>query len=569
MAEQVELVSPHEGFPLLALDGSEHEMGHIETVLGDRHDDLSYLQGLVSSLTSLDGKGDAIESLRSDAVELLEVMGPVLDTITLLKLAMSNYREAFEAADPPIRRLVEEVREAHAAAEAAEAAHDETTTAADASDEVLDAARAERATAAQMLAELWEDYERVFGTWDESYEQALDSFAVTMAIIPGSDPALAVTLRDVVGGDPAEVAEAWDALSDAERAALLREYPEIMGNLEGIPYDQRAEANERSLLAALATDPEDPELVAIAQAVLKDRQLERFGISPIDGESGSLISFQPRAEEQALAAVAYGDVAGASQVNMLVPGMNSSVTDLPTWGGTAQDFNSDLAGQHGMEDVATIAWFGYDSPSEVEEPWMGRADDGASRFTSFLNGLNVEAPDASVSVVAHSYGSTTAASAIGSDPDNLGVDQFITIGSAGFDESIADNLGGVDVFATRADGDNWALVGSGDAVPFAPYVDPLIRPYIIPYVVEVPFVPDPGFVSTHTTRPEDISGTVEFESDGENIGGEHLTETPGHSTHDSSWASDGFDQNDQGYLVPGTESYYNITHIIATGTPGT
>lgn len=49
-----------------------------------------------------------------------------------------------------------------------------------------------------------------------------------------------------------------------------------------------------------------------------------------------------------------------------------------------------------------------------------------------------------------------------------------------------------------------------------------------------------------------------------------LTPTPGHSTHGSGWSGEApWNFTDQGYLVKGTESFYNFVSIIATGVPGT
>ncbi|WP_311478039.1 hypothetical protein [uncultured Gulosibacter sp.] len=43
---------------------------------------------------------------------------------------------------------------------------------------------------------------------------------------------------------PAEVRAEWDALSPAEQAALIEQYPEFIGQLNGVPFDRRVEAND-------------------------------------------------------------------------------------------------------------------------------------------------------------------------------------------------------------------------------------------------------------------------------------------------------------------------------------
>lgn len=73
---------------------------------------------------------------------------------------------------------------------------------------------------------------------------------------------------------------------------------------------------------------------------------------------------------------------------------------------------------------------------------MSRAEDGAAALRSYLLAVRALSPDADVNVIAHSYGSTTAALAIGSEADGLGVTSFIAVGSAGFpnDPIVVENL---------------------------------------------------------------------------------------------------------------------------------
>ena len=42
----------------------------------------------------------------------------------------------------------------------------------------------------------------------------------------------------------------WDSLSEADRQRVLREHPEQIGNLNGIPVDARSQANQ----AVMGTD---------------------------------------------------------------------------------------------------------------------------------------------------------------------------------------------------------------------------------------------------------------------------------------------------------------------------
>src|SRR5690606_3303236 len=140
------------------------------------------------------------------------------------------------------------------------------------------------------------------------------------------------------------------------------------------------------------------------------------------------------------------------------------------------------------DDSATVLWFGYDSPNLLEEPGMSRAEDGAAALSSYLRAVRTLSPDADVNVIAHSYGSTTAALAIGSRPDGLGVTSFIAVGSAGFpnDPVVSENLSNgqpPQVYATISEDDAVARIGRMTA-------------------------------PNHSASPEAMGGVTVFDSDG-------------------------------------------------------
>ncbi|QNA91704.1 hypothetical protein G4G29_03205 [Microbacterium sp. Se63.02b] len=103
----------------------------------------------------------------------------------------------------------------------------------------------------------------------------------------------------------------------------------------------------------------------------------------------NLISFDPDGAEQVTAALAYGDLSTASEINTLVPGMNGNVDDLFSWGQSAQALNLRVG-----EGSATVVWFGYDTPDLLEEPAMSRAEDGAAALRSYLLAVRALSPDA-------------------------------------------------------------------------------------------------------------------------------------------------------------------------------
>lgn len=532
------LTSPNRGFPLERLDGNPGTMsgwsGGLTRVAGSLED----LRTTLQAATDLEGVGASISAARADAQEVAAGLAAEIAEAELLAGVLQRYADAFTSSAEAANRLIDDIETAHEnwssaadeASEATRAAADSTSTepadAQRASDEAEDAVSA-RDDAARALADLWEQYETHYAAWDTAYDTALAELA------GGTGPVLTAASRSLLdqllaADSPAAVLELWLAHPELH-AEISAAQPGVIGNLDGIPYSTRAEINKAQLVALRATNPEG-ELGEQVAALW--RELSSGPPTP------GLISFDPHGSTQVTAALSYGDLSTASDINVLVPGMNSNVKGIGEWGDSARALNSAGPG------LATVVWFGYDSPNEMEEPSMDRAEDGAAALRSFLRGIDAVQPAAETAVIAHSYGSTTAALAIGSQPDGLGVDQFIAVGSAGFpsDEQVLENLQnaeGLRLYATLSENDAWARIGR-----------------------------DTSFGGDHGTVPETLPGMTEFGSDGADLGGEHLAPTPGHGAHEGGNGPLPSGEG-EGYLVQGSESFYNIQQIVLTGEPGT
>ncbi len=425
-----------------------------------------------------------------------------------------------------------------------------------------DDARLALAQAEEDLADAWTSWEVQFEAWDDAYARALASLAGVEEGFAGASDSGAVAnpadapLTALADADtPADVADIWNALSDSERERLAAAYPEFVGNLEGIPYEYRIAANVAVLEEASRTswgEPTDSEITT-----LLTEMKNRGGMPP------TLNLFD---KSQGTAAMLYVDgfdfdrtrladpLEGVTNVNVLVAGMLSQLTGIGDWSGSAYDMNQALLDEGKVG--ATIVWFGYDSPNLITEPSPEQAIVGAETLTGFLRGLDQAAPSNAVTtVIAHSYGSTTAFLAVGSASDNLGVDTLIAVGSAGLvddalgtDPNARVDYSGTDVFATLAPDDGWARIGR---------------------------------LSPHDIDPGSIDGAVTFDSDGgyapnrdgsdptwDHHDGSHLLSTPGHGTHGEGNFPLPWDQPG-GYLQEGSESFANIIGIIATGDPVT
>lgn len=529
------LRSPTHGYALERIAGDSGTMSWWAGRLTRVKDQLDDLHTSAAAVQSLPGVGQSVTAARSRAGDLLAAISPDADEATLLAQVMQDYADAHDRYAKPANDLIEQIETAHAtwvqaSAEAAEARR--WAGAAEAAlnslmgdivfDDLIlglaDEAEALSTTAQQNLSTLWGEYERHRSGWETAYDDALAALACGSGAVLSSDQRELLE-RMLAADTPGEVQRLWREHPELHDE-LLDAHPELLGNLDGIPYDDRARANRAHLDALLATEPPGghrDDLEAIKRALNAE-----------GNPRPSLISFDPTGAEQVTAAIAYGDLSTASEINSLVPGMNSNVRDLAEWGEAAKALNRSVG-----PGSATVTWFGYDSPNLAEEPGMGRAEDGAAALSSYLEGLRTLAPNAEINVVAHSYGSTTAALAIGSQPDGHGVTSFIAVGSAGFpdDETVRANLTNgqpPQVYATLSEDDAVARIGRGTA-------------------------------PNHSVSPETMSGVTVFDSDGgiDHDGGE-LPAATGHGAFGPG-----------AYLEPGSESFYNVSEIIRTGQPGT
>ena len=238
-------------------------------------------------------------------------------------------------------------------------------------------------------------------------------------------------------------AEWWAALPPDRRDLLVDVVPGLVGNLEGLPYADRAVANQRQLTtvlgataARLGTDRErddDAARLAMLQQVLRSVQDRSSGWA-----DRSLVAFDPVLPGRA--AVSVGDLDEADDVTVLVPGMLFTVTgQLVDWSETAGHVQQEEAtwsqrldpGDGPGAGTAVVAWMGYRTPDLTNFSTLDLARTGAGQLEDALLGLDAAragAP-ARVTVVAHSYGSTTSTLTLSSG--RVTVDSLVVLGSPG------------------------------------------------------------------------------------------------------------------------------------------
>ncbi|WP_310889732.1 alpha/beta hydrolase [Clavibacter capsici] len=299
----------------------------------------------------------------------------------------------------------------------------------------------------------------------------LDRYAALTAVqaerMIAAHPALELQVMDA---SPERVVTWWAAKDRKRQRTLIRTSPELIGNLDGVDYASRDAANRRQLhaeirteRAAVAARPDDADarnrltaLTAI-RAALHPKPRAGAGALP----RRTLVSLSHR--DPPLAAIAVGDLDTARQVTFTVPGMGTYTDDMQLWTETAQNVYDAQASVGAPAAHAVVAWIGYRTPPPGVDATLGDyAERGAPLLASELAGLRAARAGgdlSSVSVIAHSYGSTMAADALAAR--DLGVDAFVMLGSAGIEDGIDDarDLHARHVYAGEAADDDEAAWG--------------------------------------------------------------------------------------------------------------
>lgn len=267
------------------------------------------------------------------------------------------------------------------------------------------------------------------------------------------------------GASEQEVASWWANQSDANKQWLIDNYPEKIGNLDGVDGTSRDKANRKVLDQKLEDLPgqisELEKQAAYAppflrNAILKKKaelqhELDELKVvkttldkTYTDPETKGQGDNMPRqllgldsSGHNLKAIVAIGNVDTADDVGVVVPGLHTNVKDtLDDYDDRALALMDNAKDQVKTgESVAMVEYLGYDAPQkEYEAATTVYADKGAVRLASFLNGMDASREhgvgDAHMTVFGHSYGSTTSGKAAALVNEGV-VDDIVLAGSPG------------------------------------------------------------------------------------------------------------------------------------------
>jgi Alpha/beta hydrolase len=252
--------------------------------------------------------------------------------------------------------------------------------------------------------------------------------AAVAAAAPG------VTAPDPSTATAAEVRRFWAGLTDGQRRALARRAPEVLGNLDGIPYRLRYAANRR---VRDAVDPHGPR------------------------PAGRLLGYDPRGDGRVV--LVLGDLASARRIALIVPGSGWRLDQLLGRGArTGADPIAAAVALRGQllrlapaARVAVVVWLGYDTPEAVDRQAIRseRAVAGARALSRFLDALPGRAR---VILLCHSYGAVVCGRAAGGGR----VGDLVALAAPGMDVASAAGL--------RTSARVWAARIADDPIRFVP-----------------------------------------------------------------------------------------------------
>lgn len=302
------------------------------------------------------------------------------------------------------------------------------------------------------------------------------------ATVPaGAWPVQAV---DVVDAWPAmsqdRIATQIGAMSLEQRNRLIADFPQQVGNTDGVPWDMRVAANRLNIASAI--------LAETGADSLSRRRIEfyRSLLGEIDDPaSGQRISRKIIAFDTGRASLVElnGDLATARGVAVLVPGVNTTIEGSSSNTATARRFVSATRGE-----IAVITYLGGPFP-QVRDPIsvLQSADtrfalDMAPRLVAFSEDVDRRVGDGvPVTVIGHSYGGSIVGTA---ETMGLTSDRTLFLAAAGAGVGVDDpgdwhnRNPHVERFSMTAPGDFIELV---QGIPGGPHgSDPDEMPTVIP-----------------------------------------------------------------------------------------
>ncbi|MFF2214541.1 alpha/beta hydrolase [Streptomyces antibioticus] len=291
------------------------------------------------------------------------------------------------------------------------------------------------------------------------------TWADAAADVKSVGEAAAKYLKDDIPLDrsPAARKNWWDHLTQEQQEEYLAVYPDVIGNLDGIPATVRDEANRENIQLLIGklsgrSDEESRTMLDGLKGI--QEKLQNPTVPPM-----FLLGIGDEGNGRAI--VSYGNPDTATNVSAYVPGLSTKL-DGEFVGGTmkrAQDTALGAMEADPHRSTASIVWLGYDAPqvsptdlaANTDVMFRANAEAGAPAYNSFMAGISAtnENGDPHITAIGHSYGSLTVGLAAQEKGGVPGADDIILVGSPGTGARTADdlNVGRHHVFVGAADND--------------------------------------------------------------------------------------------------------------------
>jgi Alpha/beta hydrolase len=280
---------------------------------------------------------------------------------------------------------------------------------------------------------------------------------------------------------PEDVRNWWDSLDQDQKDELIAQHPPELGNLNGISAVVRDTVNRAVLNDDIDRAEKSAKLSPTDAKRYRNAVRTRDGLK-YDTESAGpnqrpvmLWAYDPLAfNGRGKAAIAIGNPDYARNTALLVPGNGSSVAQgwLTGHADAINLYDQSLAADPEGHYTSVIAWMGFETPHgasdlRVSEPGLART--GGALLAADVNGLWVTHNSLTpqhITVVGHSYGSTTVADAFARN--NMRANDAILLGCPGTDlahGAAGFHLDGGHVYVGSASTDPITWIGESSGVP--------------------------------------------------------------------------------------------------------